>query len=65
MKTTTGLKQTPFLLSENERAFSGERPEAFRPVRLFDFAREPRAFELTPPLDKSVLLKTTTWRAQF
>lgn len=65
VKTTTGHKQTPFLLSENERAFSDERPDAFRLVRLFDFAREPRAFELTPPLDRSVLLKATAWRAQF
>lgn len=65
VKTTTGHKQTPFLISENERAFSEERPDAFRLVRLFDFAREPRAFELTPPLDRSVLLKAATWRAQF
>ncbi|CAN7580445.1 DUF3883 domain-containing protein [Mesorhizobium sp. LjNodule214] len=65
VKTTTGHKQTPFLLSENERSFSEERPDAFRLVRLFDFARTPRAFELTPPLDKSVLLKAATWRAQF
>jgi hypothetical protein len=65
VKTTTGHKQTPFILSENERAFSEERPDAFRLVRLFDFAREPRAFELTPPLDRSVLLKAATWWAQF
>lgn len=65
VKTTTGHKQTPFLLSENERAFSEERRDAFRLVRLFDFAREPRAFELSPPLDRSVLLKAATWRAQF
>ncbi len=65
VKTTTGHKQTPFLLSENERAFSEERPDAFRLVRLFDFAREPRAFEIAPPLDRSVLLKAATWRAQF
>jgi hypothetical protein len=65
VKTTTGHKRTPFFLSENERAFSEERPDAFRLVRLFDFAREPRAFELTPPLDRSVLLKAATWRAQF
>jgi hypothetical protein len=65
VKTTTGHKQTPFLISENERAFSEERPDAFKLVRLFDFAREPRAFELTPPLDRSVLLQAALWRAQF
>lgn len=65
VKTTTGHKQTPFFLSENERAFSEERPDAFRLVRLFDFAREARAFELAPPLDRSVLLTAATWRAGF
>lgn len=65
VKTTTGHKQTPFFISENERAFSEERPDAFRLVRLFDFARQPRAFELAPPLDKAALLKAVTWRAQF
>ncbi|WP_287214730.1 DUF3883 domain-containing protein [Mesorhizobium sp.] len=65
VKTTTGHKQTPFLLSENERAFSEERPDAFRLVRLFDFVHQPRAFELTPPLDRSVLLKAATWRTHF
>ena len=65
VKTTTGHKATPFFLSENERAFSEERPDAFRLVRLFDFAQQPRAFELTPPLDKAVLLRAATWRAEF
>ncbi|MCV3243296.1 DUF3883 domain-containing protein [Mesorhizobium sp. ZC-5] len=65
VKTTTGHRTTPFLLSENERAFSEERSDAFRLVRLYDFARQPRAFELSPPLDKAVLLRATTWRAQF
>lgn len=65
VKTTMGHKKTPFFITENERAFSEERPEAFRLVRLFDFARKPRAFELAPPLDKAVLLKAATWRAQF
>ena len=34
-------------------------------ARLYDFARAPRAFELTPPLDKAVLLTVATWRAVF
>src|SRR5690606_19037395 len=29
VKTTNGAALTPFFLSENERAFSNERPEAF------------------------------------
>jgi hypothetical protein len=65
VKTTTGHRTTPFFLSENERAFSAERADAFRLVRLYDFARQPRAFELLPPLDNAVLLRAATWRAQF
>lgn len=65
VKTTTGHSTTPFLLSENERAFSEERPDAFRLVRLYDFARQPRAFELVPPLDRVVRLNAATWRAEF
>jgi hypothetical protein len=65
VKTTIGHRTTPFFLSENERAFSEERADAFRLVRLYDFARQPRAFELTPPLDKVVQLRAATWRAQF
>lgn len=65
VKTTTGHKTTPFYLSENERAFSEERPDAFRLVRLYDFARQPRGFELVPPLSQSVQLSATNWRAQF
>lgn len=65
VKTTTGHKATPFLLSENERAFSEERPDAFRLARIYDFAGQPRAFELSPPLDKAVLLRAATWRGEF
>jgi hypothetical protein len=65
VKTTSGHRTTPFYLSENERALSAERPEAFRIVRLYDFARMPRAFELVPPLSESVLLRPALYRASF
>ena len=65
VKTTSGHRTTPFYLSENERALSAERPEAFRIVRLYDFARMPRAFELVPPLSESVLLRPALYRAPF
>lgn len=65
VKTTMGQSTTPFFLSENERAFAEERPDAFRIARLYDFARQPRAFELTPPLEKCVMLRAATWRAEF
>lgn len=65
VKTTAGHRTTPFYLSENERALSAERPEAFRIVRLYDFARTPRAFELVPPLTESVQLQPALYRASF
>jgi hypothetical protein len=65
VKTTAGYERTPFFLSENERAFSAERPDAFRLVRLFEFARAPRAFELASPLEASVLLRPAVHLASF
>jgi hypothetical protein len=65
VKTTTGSQKTPFYLSENERSFSEERVDAFRIVRLYDFARAPRAFEIEPPLENSVILRPTEYRASF
>lgn len=65
VKTTGGHQTTPFFLSENERLLSEERPDAFRLVRLYGFGREPRAFELAPPLTESVLLRPANYRAAF
>lgn len=65
VKTTAGHRTTPFWLSENERALSAERPDAFRLFRLYDVARIPRAFELAPPLEHAVLLRAANWRASF
>lgn len=63
VKTTTGGNTTPFYLSENERSLSDERPDAFRLIRLFDFARDARGFELVPPLSQHLHLTTVTWKA--
>lgn len=65
VKTTIGAKLTPFFLTHNEKAVSDERPEAYRIVRLYDFARTPRAFELAPPLEDCVLLRPQVYRASF
>lgn len=65
VKTTNGTALTPFYLTENERLFSEERPEAFRLVRLHDFHEKPTGFELVPPLDQWVKLMPSTYRASF
>jgi hypothetical protein len=65
VKTTTGSQKTPFYLTENERSLSEERTDAFRIVRLYDFARSPKAFEIEPPLESAVILRATEYRASF
>ena len=65
VKTTNGVALTPFFLSENERAFSEERPDAFRLMRLYAFAESPAAFELQPPLHEHLRLSATNYRASF
>ncbi|HEY3639126.1 MAG TPA: DUF3883 domain-containing protein [Rhizomicrobium sp.] len=65
VKTTTGYAQTPFFLSANEHMLSEERPKHFRIFRLYDFAREPKAFEIAPPLSEALHLRTASYRASF
>lgn len=65
VKTTIGSQTTPFFLTENERLVSIERPEEFRILRLYEFNRKPKAFELSPPLDHSVILKPAIYKASF
>lgn len=63
VKTTNGPAKTPFFLSENERAFSEERPDAFRLLRLYEFVEKPSAFELQPPLSERLALHPSIYRA--
>lgn len=65
VKTTVGGHSTPFYISRNEVDLSCERPEAFKLVRLFDFSRVPRAFEISPPLESHVNLEPNSFIAKF
>jgi hypothetical protein len=56
VKTTAGWERTPFHITRNELAVADERRDAWVLFRLYDVAREPRAFELRPPLDRHVEL---------
>ena len=49
VKTTNGWARTPFHITRNELAVAEINREHWRLVRLWDFAREPRAFEIRPP----------------
>lgn len=65
VKTTLGHKATPFYISQNELNVSRERADVYRIVRIYDFARQPRAFEISPPLESCLTLQPTAYRAAF
>ena len=65
VKTTNGYERTPFHISRNECALASERPDAFKLMRLYNFVKEVRAFELSPPLDRHVKLTPTNFLASF
>lgn len=65
VKTTIGHRRTPFYLSRNEREFSREAPERFRIFRLYGWGTDPRAFLIKPPLESSLILEPTAYRASF
>lgn len=65
VKTTNGTRTTPFMLTRNEHALSGERPDEFRIFRVFEFSKQPRLFKLRPPLEDVVALRPETFRASF
>ena len=65
VKTTNGWERTPFHITRNELRVAGERPEEWRLLRLWNFIRAPRAFELSPPLERHVALIATQYEARF
>ncbi len=65
VKTTNGWDRTPFFVSRNELAAADELRSEWCLFRLWDFSREPKAFELFPPLDAHVSLTATSFQASF
>lgn len=65
VKTTNGWDRTPFHISRNELAVADARPGDWCLMRLWNFSRAPRAFELRPPLDRHVELTPTSFQASF
>ena len=49
----------------NELAVAEERRAEWCLFRLWNFSREPKAFELHPPLDAHVSLTATNFQASF
>lgn len=65
VKTTNGWDRTPFHISRNELAVADERRAEWSVFRIWNFSREPKAFELYPPLDTHVALTPTSFQASF
>ena len=65
VKTTNGWERTPFQISRNELAVAEERRSEWCLLRLWNFGRDPKAFELHPPLDAHVSLTATAFEASF
>lgn len=65
VKTTNGWERTPFHITRNELAVADRQRDEWRLVRLWNFARAPRAFELRPPLEAHVSLMATTFQASI
>lgn len=63
IKTTNGPRTTPFFITRNELSVSGEHPDMFRLIRLYDFGRQARAYRLKPPLEEHVQLSPTIYSA--
>ena len=65
VKTTNGWERTPFHITRNELDVAGERSDEWTLVRLWDFSRRRRAFEIRPPLERHVSLTPTSFQARF
>jgi hypothetical protein len=65
VKTTNGAARTPFFLSRNERDLAAERPQDWNIYRVHLFARQPRIFTISPPLEDAARLRPETWRVSF
>ena len=65
VKTTNGWERTPFHISANELAVADARREEWQLVRVWDFARQPSAFVLRPPMQSHVDLTPTSFLASL
>lgn len=65
VKTTNGWDRTPFYITRNELTVAEARRENWRLLRLWNFSRDPKAFELRMPLEAHVSLIATGFQANF
>jgi hypothetical protein len=65
VKTTNGWERTPFHITRTELEVAEQRRSEWCVFRLWNFSRQPKAFELHPPLDAHVSLTATVFQASF
>lgn len=65
VKTTNGWQRTPFHLTRNELAVADANRDHWHLIRLWDFARGPKAYSIRPPLDAHVVLTPTSFLASL
>ena len=65
VKTTNGWDRTPFHITRNEIAVADSNRDIWHLVRLYNFAREPKAFSIRPPLDAHLALTPTSFLASL
>lgn len=63
VKTTNGWERTPFHISQNEIAAAETRRYEWHLVRVWNFARHPKAFSLRTPLSAYIELTPTSFLA--
>lgn len=63
VKTTNGWERTPFHITRNEMAVAEARRDDWHLVRVWNFARQPKAFSLRPPLTAHIELTPTSFLA--
>lgn len=65
VKTTNGWERTPFHVTRNELAVADANRDNWHLVRLWNFARDPKAYSIRPPLDAHVALTPTSFLASL
>jgi len=65
VKTTRGWSHTPFFMTRNEIEFAKQSNEQYSILRLYDFERTPRAFELKNPIEEAVHIVPDNFKVSF
>lgn len=65
VKTTNGWERTPFYLTRNELDVANTQRDHWHLLRVWNFAKQPKAFALRPPLEGHVSLTPTHYQAHI